>query len=129
MNFPILHGCHSNQKRPMVCGLQSRRRRQSRGERQIKTINALRVAVYLQPKTVDAKVAERLFGAMRSLATFCQRIAVAFGFIDKKLYRNIELIRKIRNYFAHRPLERSFEWDQVKGKVLTVHIRRLTCKL
>ncbi|MDN7848461.1 hypothetical protein DF047_04485 [Burkholderia cenocepacia] len=80
------------------------------------------LGVFLQSKTVDEKVAEKLFGAMGPLATFSQRIAVAyaFGFIDKELYRNIELIRKIRNYFAHHPFEGTFESEEVKGKVLSL---------
>jgi hypothetical protein len=80
------------------------------------------LGLYLRSRTVDEKVAEKLFGAMGPLATFSQRIAVAyaFGFINKGQYADLELIRKIRNYFAHHPIEGTFEAEDVKGKVLSL---------
>lgn len=77
---------------------------------------------FLRPKAVDEDVAEKLFGSMGPLATFSQRIAIAyaFGFIDKQQYADLELIRKIRNYFAHHPVAGTFEAPEVKGKVLSL---------
>ncbi|MGH8510875.1 MAG: hypothetical protein ACREU8_05700 [Gammaproteobacteria bacterium] len=60
---------------------------------------------------MDPKVADDLFGAMGPLASFRQRIAVAyaFGFLSKEDYDNLNLVRRIRNHFAHHPLEASFD--------------------
>lgn len=68
------------------------------------------LGVYLRSLVVDAKVADALFQAVGPLSSFSQRIAVAraFGFISKDDYDNLNLIRKIRNHFAHHPLEASF---------------------
>lgn len=77
---------------------------------------------FLRSKAVDEEVADKLFGSMGPLATFSQRIAIAyaFGFIDKQQCSDLELIRKIRNYFAHHPIEGTFEAPEVKGKVLSL---------
>ena len=80
------------------------------------------LGLYLRSKTVDEKVAEKLFGAMGPLATFSQRIAVAyaFGFVDKGQYADLEIIRKVRNYFAHHPIEGTFEAAEVRSKILSL---------
>lgn len=76
------------------------------------------LGMFLRSKTIDEKVADELFGAMGPLATFAQRIAVAyaFGHINKSQYTDLELIRKIRNYFAHHPLQGSFQVDEIKDR-------------
>ena len=68
------------------------------------------LGVYLRSIVVDAKVADALFQAVGPLSSFSQRIAVAraFGFISEDDYDNLNLIRKIRNHFAHHPLGSSF---------------------
>lgn len=78
------------------------------------------LGLFLQSFTVDEAVSQKLFSGMGPLATFSQRIAVAyaFGYIDKKIYENLENIRKIRNYFAHHPIDGSFEDEEVKNRVL-----------
>ncbi|MES2243295.1 MAG: MltR family transcriptional regulator [Pseudomonadota bacterium] len=73
------------------------------------------LGVYLQSLVVDAKVADDLFQAVGPLSSFSQRIAVAraFGFISKNDYDDLNLIRRIRNHFAHHPLEASFSESPV----------------
>lgn len=68
------------------------------------------LGLYLQSFVVDAKVGDELFGALGPLSSFSQRIALAraYGYISKTQYEDLTLIRKIRNYFAHHPLEASF---------------------
>jgi hypothetical protein len=68
------------------------------------------LGIYLRSFVVDSKVANDLFQAVGPLSSFSQRIAVAraFGFISKKQYDDLTLIRKIRNHFAHHPLDASF---------------------
>lgn len=78
------------------------------------------LGLFLKSKTVDEAVSETLFGSMGPLSTFSQRIAIAyaFGFIDKESYAALENIRKIRNYFAHHPIDGSFQDEEVKKRVL-----------
>jgi DNA-binding MltR family transcriptional regulator len=80
------------------------------------------LGIYLRSRTVNEKIAEKLFGAMGPLATFSQRIAVAyaFGLIEKWHFDDLERIRKIRNYFAHHPFDGSFEAEDVKRSVLAL---------
>ena len=76
------------------------------------------LGLFLRSKTKDEKIAEELFGGMGPLATFSQRIAVAyaFGFIDQKQYTDLGLIRKIRNYFAHHPLQGTFQAEEIQNR-------------
>ncbi|GAB3663803.1 MltR family transcriptional regulator [Ramlibacter alkalitolerans] len=70
---------------------------------------------YLRSLVKDPQVAGDLFGAMGPLSSFSQRIAVAyaFGFITKEHYENLTLVRRIRNHFAHHPLDVSFATNEV----------------
>ncbi|WP_050475973.1 MltR family transcriptional regulator [Herbaspirillum rhizosphaerae] len=78
------------------------------------------LGLFLRSHTVEKAVADKLFGSMGPLATFSQRIAIAyaFGFIDKEAFANLEQIRKIRNHFAHNPINATFDDDEVKKRVL-----------
>jgi DNA-binding MltR family transcriptional regulator len=53
---------------------------------------------------------------MGPLSSFSQRIAIAyaFGLIPKQRYRDFELIRKIRNHFAHHPMDTTFATAEVQ---------------
>jgi hypothetical protein len=77
------------------------------------------LGLFLRSKTIDEKIAEKLFDAMGPLASFSQRIAIAyaFGFIDKHQHTDLDLVRKIRNHFAHNPLNGTFQDNEVKTKV------------
>jgi mannitol repressor len=77
------------------------------------------LGLFLRSKIVDEKIADKLFDAMGPLASFSQRIAIAyaFGFINKQQHTDLELIRKIRNHFAHHPLNGTFQDNEVKTKV------------
>ena len=78
------------------------------------------LGLYLRSLTVDDKIAGKLFDGMGPLATFSQRIAIAyaFGFIDKRQHSDLELIRKIRNYFAHHPIQGTFQAEEVETKAV-----------
>jgi DNA-binding MltR family transcriptional regulator len=56
------------------------------------------------------RVAEKLFSPTGPIATFSQRSLVAsgFGLISKDDHEQLDLIRDIRNHFAHHPLLASF---------------------
>ena len=71
---------------------------------------------YLKFRIRDKKVADALFDAMGPLSSFSQRIAIAyaFDFISQVQYEDFETIRKIRNHFAHHPLETTFNTNDIK---------------
>src|SRR5205807_2976301 len=56
-----------------------------------------------------------LFSSTGPLSSFSQRITVAyaFGFINKQYYDDLTCIRRIRNHFAHHPLETTFTTKEV----------------
>ena len=74
---------------------------------------------FLKSKIHDDAVAKALFGPVGPLSSFSQRIVVAyaFSFIERDLYDDLTAIREIRNYFAHRPFDASFEVDKVQRLV------------
>lgn len=71
---------------------------------------------YLKFRIRDKKVADELFNATGPLSSFSQRIAIAYAFdlISSALYKDFETIRKIRNRFAHHPLDTTFNTNDIK---------------
>ena len=71
--------------------------------------------MYLKAFVVDAKVGEELFGALGPLSSFSQRTAMAraYGYISRKRYDDLTLIRQVRNHFAHHPLDATFASPKV----------------
>lgn len=80
------------------------------------------LGLFLRAKVVDSKVAERLFDAMGPLGSFSQRITIAyaFSFITKQQYTNLEILRKVRNHFAHNPLHATFSDTEVRDKIINL---------
>ena len=74
------------------------------------------LGIYLTSCMVDDSVAERLFGANGPLSTFSNRIdfAQAFGLLPPAICADLHLVRKIRNHFAHHPLNASFSHSPVR---------------
>ena len=72
---------------------------------------------FLRALVVSSKLADQLFGSFGPLGGFGQRIAVAyaFGFLPLGQHRDLDLIRRIRNYFAHHPLDASFATEAIAG--------------
>lgn len=68
------------------------------------------LGLYLKSRMIDQSVAERMFSSEGALSTFSHRIdlAQAFGFLSKQQCEDLNLIKKIRNYFAHHPKKASF---------------------
>lgn len=77
---------------------------------------------YLKFRIHDKKVAEALFEQMGPLSTFAQRIAIAYAFqlITQTQYKDFETIRKIRNRFAHHPLDTTFNTEEIKQLCTTL---------
>ncbi len=71
---------------------------------------------YLKFRIRDKKMADELFNAMGPLSSFSQRIAIAYAFdlISSAQYKDFEIIRKVRNHFAHHPLETTFNTNDIR---------------
>lgn len=74
------------------------------------------LGIYLTACMADGSVTDRLFGANGPLSTFANRIdfAQAFGFLPSAICADLHLVRKIRNHFAHHPLNASFSHSPVR---------------
>lgn len=73
---------------------------------------------YLRYCISDKKIADDLFAPMGPLSNFSQRIniAYAFDFIPKYHFKDLDTIRRIRNHFAHHPLDSTFETNEIKQR-------------
>ncbi|NPU93980.1 MAG: hypothetical protein HPY82_18880 [Gammaproteobacteria bacterium] len=62
-------------------------------------------------------MADKIFDGYGPLATFSAKtdMALLLGLITERVHKDINLIRKIRNIFAHEAEKVGFEIDQVKG--------------
>ena len=71
---------------------------------------------YLACNCTDRSKEDDLFGSNGPLSTFSQRILIseAFGLISKNTAETLNYIRKVRNHFAHHPLDASFESSPVR---------------
>jgi hypothetical protein len=63
--------------------------------------------------------ADQLFDSSGPLSSFSQRIeiAYAFGIIYLHDYKDLQNIRRVRNYFAHHPKEASFNSSPIRDWV------------
>jgi DNA-binding MltR family transcriptional regulator len=70
----------------------------------------------------EAKQIDGLFSGFGPLATFSAKIAIchAFGFIDGDLFHDLEVIRKIRNKFAHEYTTKEFFDDATFQQLCTI---------
>lgn len=73
------------------------------------------LTVYLQDRIVDKSLQSKLFGGMGPLSTFSAKAAFgrAFDFIPKNTFTRLEVIRAVRNHFAHHPLNSNFSTPEV----------------
>lgn len=73
----------------------------------------------------DEKEVEKLFGQDQPLGTFSGKITICYclGLIDRMVKDDLNLVRKIRNKFAH-DLYATFEDEQIRGwtSALKFHI-------
>ena len=88
------------------------------------------LAQYIRFRLVSTHHANKIFGPMAPLGTFSGRIMIAesFGLISRPDAANLDLVRQVRNHFAHHPLETSFNAvipDGLIGRIeLPGHIDR-----
>lgn len=71
---------------------------------------------FLLSKVSDEGAVNELFGSNGALSSFSQRIQIAraFGFISKDTAVGLNLIRKVRNDFAHNPLDASYDESPIR---------------
>lgn len=69
------------------------------------------LAGYLKTQIVDDAPVDLLFSGFGPLTNFSQRRAIAFSFglITDQEYSDLKYIGKIRNHFAHHPLDTAFD--------------------
>ena len=70
---------------------------------------------FIRSRMVDDKISDELLYGYGPLANFGARINTlyAFGFINKSARDDLDVIRQIRNHFAHHPEQTSFEGEEV----------------
>ncbi len=70
----------------------------------------------------DPKRVDSLFSGFAPLATFSAKISIcyALGLIDENLFHDLEIIRKIRNRFAHDPTNKEFFDTSVFQQLSTI---------
>jgi DNA-binding MltR family transcriptional regulator len=75
--------------------------------------------VVFQKNAIPGKVEKSLFDANGPLSTFSAKIKMAYGMglIDRPVFDDLELIRRIRNEFAHSPAKVDFVDDRFKPLV------------
>lgn len=81
-------------------------------------------------KTEIKKIVDPLFSGFGPLSTFSAKIKLSYvtGLINKQLYKDIEIIRDIRNHFAHTYRAATFEDQVVKDKLKKIEANGL-CNL
>lgn len=79
----------------------------------------------------DTTVSDNVFSNSGSLGTFSSRIDMCYllGLISKKMYRDLHLIRKIRNEFGHSYVPISFESSAIKNRCLELYHNNLALEV
>lgn len=82
------------------------------------------LAAYLRFFMVGDADAGTLFGRFGPLSGFSQRIetAYAFGYLTATSRQDLNTVRKIRNHFAHHPMDATFDASPVRDLVENLSI-------
>ena len=70
----------------------------------------------IQSFLIDDASIKKLFEGYSSLSSFSARIDVAYalGLMTQSVQRDLNLVRKVRNHFAHHPSDTSFDISPVR---------------
>lgn len=73
---------------------------------------------FLRVHLIQSRVVDEMFQGNGPLASFSARIALcyALGLISEEIYRDLTLIRRIRNHFAHNIEKASFQDPVVQSR-------------
>jgi hypothetical protein len=82
----------------------------------------LGLAIEARLLPLNSKLRENLFGSRGTLAGFQAKIDVGFalGIFSKDGHGDLDTIRRIRNRFAHTPIELSFQDPEIKRLSLSL---------
>jgi DNA-binding MltR family transcriptional regulator len=71
----------------------------------------------------DKTVAKRLFGVSRPLGTFSTKIDLGYmlGIYSKQGFRELNIVREVRNEFAHQIRSLDFSAETVRKKCMDLH--------
>jgi len=72
----------------------------------------------------DTAIAKDLFRASGALGSFGIKIQLAYmlGLITKDTYRDLDILRKIRNDFAHNVGIKTFDDPQISSRIKSMHV-------
>ena len=72
----------------------------------------------------DAAIEKELFRVGGPLGDFGVKIQLAYmlGLIAKETFRDLDLLRKIRNDFAHKVKIKSFEDERISSRIKSTHV-------
>lgn len=75
----------------------------------------LRQFIEARVRVHDAKLVNGLFGGSGPLSSFSSQtnIAYVFGFISDEIRRDMEILREVRNTFAHAGIQVTFETEEI----------------
>lgn len=81
----------------------------------------------LRRSMVEHKVSDELFDQRGPLSAFAARIDIclALGLIDEAMHKQLHLIRKVRNHFAHHPVDMTFEDPLLAIPIKNMHGSRV----
>jgi hypothetical protein len=68
---------------------------------------------------LDEDEPQDLFGPMKPLSSFSAKIRLGYGMrlYGERTFHDLDLLREIRNLFAHGPLAMNFDTPEVKGAI------------
>ena len=79
----------------------------------------------------DPKVVDKLLGIDRPLSSFSSHIKTAYclGLISKNIYQDLQVIRKIRNNFAHKTHGYTFDEPEIVNWCNSLKLAKMTTDL
>ena len=88
------------------------------------SLDELLQASFSQNSVCKKKAVEPLFSGLGPLSSFSAKIKLSFALelIDEDVFTSLEIIRKIRNEFAHTFVDLSFDTPSVADRVANLHI-------
>ena len=78
---------------------------------------------YILKKLVDTNSVDQLFNGYAPLATFAAKIEVAFalGLLPVHVHKDLKVVKKLRNIFAHEPDALNFESSRISDICSNFH--------
>jgi len=81
------------------------------------TLKQLIEIFLIKPKNKEHCIFSSVNSSLGSLSSKINA-SFQFGFISEEMHRDLQLLRKIRNDFAHKPFDLTFNSDSIKSRVI-----------